>query len=85
MSGRSGPVSVNGPYRSSAVIPTAPPVEVWMSTSQRARMARIAARRSSASWEALPSDVRTCRCTMAAPASRHRAASSAISSAVMGR
>jgi hypothetical protein len=32
--------------------PTAPPVEVWMSTSQRRRMARMAARKSSASWEA---------------------------------
>ena len=66
-------------------MPTAPPVDVWMSTSQRARMARMAARNSSASWEGLPSAVRTCRCTIATPASRHLAASSAISSAVMGR
>ena len=85
MSGRSAPVRVSGPQRSSTLIPTAPPVEVWIRMSHLLRTARIAARNSSADCEGLPSAVRTWRWIIEAPASRHRAASSAISSAVIGR
>src|SRR6267143_6460788 len=75
----------SGCARSSALMPTAPPVVVWTITSQRARMARIAFSNSARSWDGLPSSLRTCRWMTAAPACAQRSASAASSSAVMGR
>src|SRR5712671_2623538 len=80
-----GGVHSSGWARSSAVIPTAPPVLVWTITSVRRRMASRAFWKSARSWVGVPSSRRTWRWTTAAPASRHRAASAASSSAVTGR
>src|SRR5438128_6876633 len=74
-----------GCARSSALMPTAPPVVVCTMTSQRARMARIAFSNSARSWVGVPSSLRTCRWMTAAPACAQRSASAASSSAVMGR
>src|SRR5438067_5671182 len=75
----------SGCARSSALIPTAPPVVVWTITSQRARMARIAFSNSARSCVGLPSSLRTCRWMTDAPACAQRSASVANSSEVMGR
>src|SRR5438445_316049 len=75
----------SGCARSSALMPTAPPVVVCTMTSQRARMARIAFSNSARSWVGVPSSLRTCRWMTAAPACAQRSASAASSSAVMGR
>ena len=81
MSGRaSSPVE-----RSSIVMPMAPPVETIVTMSQALRIWSMADLNSSADALGVPSGLRTCRCTTATPASRQRAASSAISWAVMGR
>src|SRR5439155_1623895 len=71
--------------RSSALMPTAPPVVVWTIASQRARIARIAFSNRARSWVGLPSSLRTCRWMTDAPACAQRSASEASSSAVMGR
>src|SRR5438105_6554353 len=75
----------SGCARSSALMPTAPPVVVCTMTSQRARMARIAFSKSPRSCVGVPSSLRTCRWMTAAPAAAQRTASAASSSAVMGR
>src|SRR6267378_5922412 len=74
-----------GCARSSALMPTAPPVVVWTITPQRPRMARIAFSNSARSWVGLPSSLRTCRWMTEAPACAQRSASAASSSAVIGR
>ena len=71
--------------RSSALMPTAPPVLVCTITSQRLRMASRAFWNRARSCVGVPSSLRTCRWMTLAPASRQRAASSPNSSAVTGR
>src|SRR5438132_8913375 len=75
----------SGCARSSALIPTAPPVEVCTITSQRDRMARIALSNKPRSCVGLPSSLRTCKWMTEAPAAAQRSASAASSSAGMGR
>ena len=67
----------SGPARSATLMPTAPPVDVWMMTSVRARILRIASRKRAPSCDARPSSSRTCRWITDAPASAQRSASAA--------
>src|SRR5215470_7379520 len=67
------------------LMPTAPPVEVWMMTSVRARIASMNSLKRARDCVGVPSGSRAWRWITAAPASRQRRASSPISSAVSGR
>ena len=71
--------------RSSIVMPTAPPVETCTTMSTFSRMRSMASPKTSFDCVGVPSARRTCRWMTEAPASRQRAASSAISRALMGR
>src|SRR5512142_767972 len=77
--------STSDPRRSSTLIPTAPPVEHWTTTSQPApRMRSTISWKCASSWEGRPSGQRACRCTTAAPARQASTAACAISAGVYG-